>query len=266
MKPTLSTGDEWLRAAADASLDALFIAKGVRDEAGNLVDFECIDINSPAAALLGMDRDKAVGQKLWGLLPINRADFFDKYAQVVVTGAALEEEFPFEDPEKKAKWLRHQVVRVGDGIAIFARDVTLGRATQAHLREGEERLRLAAAAAHMGAWTWDLKNNRFSLSDGTGPVFGLPPGEGFHTPDELVEAAHPADRDKLAHALAEGREKGTPFRVEFRTTWPDGTLHWVECRSDSIRGAQGVPERGAGIAMDITELKQAEELLRQNQA
>ena len=258
---TSDTSGAWLRAAADASLDALFVAKGVRDKSGNLVDFECIDINSSATALLGMERGKAIGQKLWGLLPINRADFFDKYAQVVETGTALEEDFPFDDLEKKAKWLRHQVVRVGDGIAIFARDVTLWRMSEAHLRENEERLRLATAAAQMGAWTWDLKNNRFSLSEGTGPVFGLPPGEGFHTPEELVEAAHPADRDRLAHALAEGREKGTPFRVEFRTIWPDGTLHWVECRSDSIRGAQGVPERGAGIAMDITERKQAEEAL-----
>jgi len=266
MKGALNTADARFRAAADASLDALFIAKGVRDEAGNLVDFECIDINSPAAALLGMDRDKAIGQKLWGLLPINRADFFDKYAQVVVTGAALEEEFPFDDPEKKAKWLRHQVVRVGDGIAIFARDVTLWRESEARLRESEERLRLAAVAAHLGAWTWDLKNNRFSLSEELGPVFGFARGGGFRTPEELVEAVHPADRDRLAHALAEGRENGTPFRVEFRTTWPDGTLHWVECRSDSIRGAQGVPERGAGIAMDITERKHAEELLRQNRA
>src|ERR1019366_8932317 len=181
MKDTLDISDAWLRAAADASLDALFIAKGVRDKAGNLVDFECIDINSSAAALLGMDRGKAIGQKLWGLLPINHADFFDKYAQVVATGTALEEEFPFDDPEKKPKWLRHQVVRVGDGIAIFARDVTLGKRSGVHLSENEERLRLGMAAAHMCAWTWDLKNNRFSLSEGTGSVFGLAPGEGFHT-------------------------------------------------------------------------------------
>jgi hypothetical protein len=49
MKDTLKAGDEWFRAAADASLDSLFVAKGVRDEAGQLVDFECIDANGTSA-------------------------------------------------------------------------------------------------------------------------------------------------------------------------------------------------------------------------
>jgi PAS domain-containing protein len=217
MKDTPWTAEEWFRAAADASLDALFIAKGVRDEAGHLVDFECIDINGPALALLGMAREKVIGQKLWGLLPINRERFFDKYAQVVATGSPLEEEFPIDTPEPTAKWLRHQVVRVGDGIAISARDVTRWKESGARLKESEERLRLATEAAHMGAWTWDPKVDRFSFSEGMGPVFGLPRGEGFHTPAELITAVYPADRDIIARALMEGREKGTPVRVEVRT-------------------------------------------------
>ena len=124
--------------------------------------------------------------------------------------------------------------------------------------QSNERRRLATEAAHLGAWTWDLKSNRFSLSEELGPVFGLSRGKGFRTPEELIEAVAPADRDMVARALAEGRKNGTPFQVEFRTTWLDGTLHWVECRNSFIPGADGVPVRGAGIAMDITERKQSE--------
>jgi PAS domain S-box-containing protein len=264
MKDTLRTTDELFRAAADASLDSLFVAKGVRDDAGHLVDFECIDVNGTALKLLGLTREKVLGQKLWGLLPINRDSFFDKYAQVLSTGSPLEEEFSIDTPENKAKWLRHQVVRAGDGIAVFARDVTLRKEAESKLKESEERLRLAMTAAHLGVWTWDLNSDRFVLLEGVETIFGLPPGQGSHPPEELIEAAHPEDRDLLARALSDGRKNGTPIQLEFRTAQSDGTVRWVEGQGTFVRGATGAPERGVGIVMDITERKQAEESRLQN--
>lgn len=138
MKVTLRTAEERFRAATEASLDALFILKSVRDKAGHLVDFECIDINGHAAEMLGMARERIIGQKLCELLPHQRTGgFLDKYAQVVATGTPLEEEFPIDTPEIKAKWLRHQVVRMDDGIAVFARDVTSWRESGARLKESQ---------------------------------------------------------------------------------------------------------------------------------
>ncbi len=267
MARTLKTAEERYKAAAEANLDALFIAKSVRDGTGHIVDFEFTDINAQAEKMLGMSKEKVIGQKLCELIPINRSGgFLDKYAQVVETGKPLEEEFPIDAPELKAKWLRHQAVRVGDGIAIFSRDVTQWKEAGARLEESEERLRLAMAAARMGAWTWDAKSNTFSWSEGIGPVFGLASGKGFNTPREMIEAVHSADRGALVRAASLGREKGVPVRVEFRTIWPDGSLHWAEARSEFMRGTAGTLERGIGIAMDITERKLAEETLRRNQA
>ena len=121
----LHTAEEHFRAVAEASLDALFILRSVRGEHGEILDFEFTDLNPRAEQMLDMARDKVVGQKLCELLPVNRSGgFFDKYVAVVTTGTPLEEEFPIDVPEIKAKWLRHQVVRVGDGIAISSRDIT----------------------------------------------------------------------------------------------------------------------------------------------
>ena len=51
------------------------------------------------------------------------------------------------------------------------------------------------------------------------------------------------------------------YDVEYRTVWPDGSLHWVQIRGQVIRGADGRPERMIGVSLDITDRKRAEELL-----
>lgn len=138
----LQSAEERFRAAADASLDALFILKSVRGERGQILDFEFTNINPPAERMLGMTHAQVIGQKLCELIPINRTGgFFDKYVAVVTTGAPLEEEFPIAAPQIKARWLRQQVVRVGDGIAISSRDITDRKQAEAALRASEKHFR-----------------------------------------------------------------------------------------------------------------------------
>ena len=113
------------RGAAEASLDAFFVLSSVRDASGRITDFKFVDLNERGAALVSMPREAVIGQNLCELIPINRTGgFFEKYAQVVNTRQAIEEEFPIESPDLNALWLRHQVVPLGDGIAITTRDIT----------------------------------------------------------------------------------------------------------------------------------------------
>lgn len=147
LEASLKISEERFRAAAEASLDALFILKSVRDDAGQIIDFEFTDINTRAEELLGMAREKVVGEKLGELLPIVKSrGFFGKYALVVSTGTPLEEEFPVDTPEIRAKWLRQQVVRVDDGIAISWRDISVWKAASAQRKANEIALKKAYRA------------------------------------------------------------------------------------------------------------------------
>ena len=113
------------RNATEGSLDAFFILRSLRDEKGQITDFEFSDLNKSAEKMLGMPKKKVVGQRLCELIPINRTGgFFEKYVRVVETGEILEEEFPIEAEQIHASWLRHQVVPLGDGVAVVSRDVT----------------------------------------------------------------------------------------------------------------------------------------------
>ena len=53
-----------------------------------------------------------------------------------------------------------------------------------------------------------------------------------------------------------------PFEMEYRVVRSDGEARWIESRGVFLYGAQGQPLRMLGIAMDITDRKQAAEKLR----
>src|SRR5260370_8243292 len=58
----------------------------------------------------------------------------------------------------------------------------------------------------------------------------------------------------------------TEYSTEYRTLWPDGSMHWLLARGRGIYDAHGKPTHLLGACMDITEMKQAEEALRESEA
>jgi signal transduction histidine kinase/ActR/RegA family two-component response regulator len=54
-------------------------------------------------------------------------------------------------------------------------------------------------------------------------------------------------------------------RLEYRTTWPDGTVRWISMLGRFSYDAAGAPTRGAGIVSDVTERRSLEDQLRQSQ-
>src|SRR5690606_27636911 len=79
---------------------------------------------------------------------------------------------------------------------------------------------------------------------------------------EYMAAIHPDDRDRVAAALDHAVATGEKYHQEYRLPQTDGTIRWIETRGECLRDAEGKPERFAGAAVDITERKEREEMLR----
>ena len=106
---------------------------------GEIVDFRFLYVNANAERLAGRPRSDLLGQTLGSVTPIQpTSSMFARFCKVVDSGEPLNEEFPVNYDTVKATWLRSQVVKLGDGLAITFSDISEAKATQeryAHLAE-----------------------------------------------------------------------------------------------------------------------------------
>ena len=126
------------------------------------------------------------------------------------------------------------------------------------LRASEERLRFALDAGHMGAYDWNIATGEVVWSEQLEHLHGLPPGTFGRTFDAALATVHPEDRSDFRLAAAHALELGMANRVEYRTVWPDGSVHWLVSTGDVLRDATGRITRLTGVVMEVTGRKRLE--------
>lgn len=89
-----------------------------------IVDFRFSYLNSNAEKLIAMQRDNVLGQLLTERLPMIRdTDGVARYTSVVDGGLAINEEVCFKRRTGDI-WLQTHIIKLDDGVAITARDIT----------------------------------------------------------------------------------------------------------------------------------------------
>ncbi len=152
------------------------------------------------------------------------------------------------------------------GFTKVSRDTTERWRMQETLKEREERLRVALHAARMGTWRWDLRTNIDTIDDSLHKLFGLRPDQKLEIIDDFYAIVHPEERAQVMAAFQRTLHEGVHLDTEFRVIWPDGSEHWLLDQGEVAHDQDGNPMYLTGACADITERKQAQELLREHQA
>jgi PAS domain S-box-containing protein len=125
------------------------------------------------------------------------------------------------------------------------------------LREFEERVVLAAQAAHLGVWEMDTDTNELWMSDGARTLFQFDPKTRLDHA-AVQNRIHPEDRALRDSAVKRAIETRGGYEIEYRVLLPDGTLRWIGARGRCVTGEKGAGTRLIGVSIDITPRKLAE--------
>ena len=133
-------------------------------------------------------------------------------------------------------------------------------------RTSEEKFHGFAEVADQVFWITDLNPERILyVNPAFERVWGHTVEDLYHNPDLWTEAVHPEDRSHVTVAFKNWVQgvTGTRYDVTYRIFRPDGEIRWIADRGFILQRKGGAISRVAGVAEDITERKQAEEVLRQ---
>ena len=132
------------------------------------------------------------------------------------------------------------------------------QASETDLRETQERMELAANAAELGMWMWDIVRDEVWITDKGRALFGFAPLEKIDF-NRFRNRVHPEDRESVLRAVEKSLRTGAEYESEYRAVLPDGQVRWIAGRGQVEFNGDGQPVRMRGVAVDITKRKQAEE-------
>jgi PAS domain S-box-containing protein len=128
------------------------------------------------------------------------------------------------------------------------------------LQESEERLRLAAQAGRMFAYSWDAATDAIERSGESTTILGIGKGEAS-TGTAVSAMVHPDDQVEVKAAVAKLTVENPTIQITYRIIRPDGTVIWIERNSRAYFDEHGKLQRIVGMVVDFSERKRAEESL-----
>lgn len=114
-----------LIAAAESSVDAFFICEALRTPEDEIEDFTFSYLNRNVEKMVSIPREVLLRGRMCELLPVNRTlGLFEEYKRVVLTGEPYVAQLPVKAKNVRSEWIRVQAVKLEDGVAITASDLS----------------------------------------------------------------------------------------------------------------------------------------------
>ncbi len=176
--------------------------------------------------------------------------------------AALDGRGPFsrQSPADTALALQHFLLLRAAPLYLIAILIEQRKGVEQSLRESQERMSLAAIAADLWFWEWDLVEDKIWLTNPSGGPDGL----GRFVPvnfDAFMQRVHPDDRGAVIGGLAQCTN-GADYEGKYRITL-GGRLRWIATVGHVELDAARRPIRIRGISRDITHSQLVEQQVQQ---
>ena len=108
-------------------------------------------------------------------------------------------------------------------------------------------------------WAAALDGRTTYVSPQVERILGTPVEAWIDDPEAWSRQIHPEDRERVLATMAQAQAGGVKYRCEYRLLRADGRVVWVLDEAVVVHDGEGRPVGVQGVALDITERKQAEQ-------
>ncbi|HXO37911.1 MAG TPA: ATP-binding protein [Candidatus Acidoferrum sp.] len=227
------------------------------------LDWTITFVNPAGARLCGYTVAEMTGRNLWELFPDSAGTDLEvnfKKAMRDREPVQFESFYP-----RLNRWYFISGYPGSLGLTVIFQDISETRQTREALRTTERRLQFAQVSARLGSWEWNVKTNELWWADGIWLLHGRSIGSVEPTFENWMAFIEAEDRDAVQQTLQQALAGKGEYDTQYRTTFPDGSVHWIGARGRTIFDEAGQPERMLGVGMDITGNKLAEDSLRKSE-
>lgn len=151
-------------------------------------------------------------------------------------------------------------------VAISFSDITEFKRMENVLKQNEARLKMALEAANAGTWEWDLNTNKCIWSDELYRLYDLDPNITKASYESWLGSICPEDQQAVEAAVKNAGSLGKEINIEWRVNTIDESTRWLMSRGRPQLDSKGQVTKYLGIAIDITERKQAEMNLEESES
>jgi formate hydrogenlyase transcriptional activator len=211
----------------------------------------------------GIDVDGQWDSHIAFLHPNDHEETRSVWSTCLSTGSASEVAFRVRSAEGGYKWFlsRAEPVRAVNGTVLYwigvNFDIDERKRSEAYLAEAQK-------LSHTGSWVWNVEHrDAVHLSDEWYRIYGFDPAEGPPDWEGRLARVHPEDRSKWAGIIEKAILEKADYDVDFRIALPDGKLKWIHTVGHPVLTSGGDLLQFLGSSTDITERKQAEDKLKE---
>lgn len=136
-------------------------------------------------------------------------------------------------------------------------DLIRARKVAQDLYETQQRMSLAARAANLEMWEWDVVRDEVWATRTASETTGIDATDRVKR-NRYLEIIHPDDQERIREAVSHAMESDGNLQAEFRIVSPDGDIRWLSVCGQAEYGINGKPLLLRGVSRDITESKFAE--------
>ena len=264
-RPRTEVHLRWLTLAVEQSPASVFIT-----DPGGTIQY----VNRKFTEVTGYSAAEAVGQTprilKSGLTPPER---YHSLWSTVAAGNTWRSEIQNRRKNGNLYWdsvvvspIRNALGEIEHFLAV-QEDVTERRMAEQKLRERDERFQQLAENIKEVFFIQDAQyRETVYISPAYEKAWGRTCQSLYDNPKSFFDPVPPDDRVRLLASIARNQSGEDAGDVEFRVIRPDGEVRWMLAHAVPIRNERGEVYRIAGVCLDITERRLAQDALRANEA